>query len=812
MRGITERTPLRRSTDSIDYIEFASLLRTRRTRLRQFQCCVCGILIVVFTMALVISISYSMSQTNSTYPGNDNVTSPDSYSSDSALRLGLALGSISHAAFSSTASVTAEPNSILISKENINTSTKHLSQLEYTQGLRAGEQAIKNRLSADVIAAKSPLPPSSPESRHRHAVSTSSNVSALALAAVGEIAATKMIEKMRSIHDEPSAIDTIFDSGWLPKNVCKRYFDHTCKTGKYRTIDGSCNRPRSWGASMMPFRRTLPPDYADEIESPRKARSGKELPSAREVSLKVHKPSASSNPSFTVMLAVFGQFLDHDITATALSQGVNGSFISCCSPLGKQHPECFPVQVATGDPVYDLTGKTCMDFVRSAPAPQCKLGPREQLNQVSAFIDGSAIYGSDNETACNLREFNGGRLRMQYTSDNRTLLPPSTNPNDGCNREAERRRGRYCFAAGDARANENLHLTTMHLLWARQHNRIANELARINPAWNDETLYQETRRIVGAQLQHITYREFLPIIVGDKRMNEQDLRPLISGYKKRMHDPDELENDPTIANHFATAVFRFAHTLLPGLMRMTDAEKDTPSYIELHKMLFNPYSLYAEDGIRRSVSSATTNVIQRYSTHVTSELTNHLFEDSMANSTVPCGLDLVSLNIQRGRDHGLPGYTVWREYCGLGKVETFGDLEGYLDHQVLKQISDLYETVDDVDLYTGALAEIPESDSLIGPTFTCLILNQFVRLQKGDRFWYEFVEQPYPFTEDQLMEIRKSSMAKLICDCSDGITYTQIQVMRSAGTDNSMVSCKDIPGPSFTPWKENYTSNTLTSS
>ncbi|XP_018316403.1 chorion peroxidase [Mycetomoellerius zeteki] len=810
MRGITERTPLRRSADSMDHIEFASLLRTRRTRLRQFQCCVCGILIVVFTMALIVSVSYSMSHTNSTNPANDNATTPDSLGS--ALRLGLVLESISHVAFSSTTSATAEPNSILISKEDINNSTKHLSQMEYTQGLRAGEQAIKDRLSADIIAAKSPLLPSSPESRHRHAVSTCSNVSTLALAAVGEIAATKMIEKMRSTHDEPSAIDTIFDSGWLPKNICKRYFDYrTCKTGKFRTIDGSCNRPRSWGASMMPFRRALPPDYADGIESPRKARSGKELPSAREVSLKVHKPSASSNPSFTVMLAVFGQFLDHDITATALSQGVNGSSISCCSPLGRQHPECFPVQVEAGDPVYDLTGKTCMDFVRSAPAPQCKLGPREQLNQVSAFIDGSAIYGSDNETACNLREFIGGRLRMQYTPDNRTLLPPSMNPNDGCNQETERRRGRYCFAAGDARANENLHLTTMHLLWARQHNRIANELARVNPSWNDETLYQETRRIVGAQLQHITYREFLPIIVGDKRMNEQDLRPLISGYKKQMHNPDELENDPTIANYFATAAFRFAHTLLPGLMRMTDAEKDTPSYIELHKMLFNPYSLYAEDGIRRSVSSATTNVIQRYSTHVTSQLTNHLFEDPMANSTVPCGLDLVSLNIQRGRDHGLPGYAVWREYCGLGKVETFGDLEGYLDHQVLKQISDLYETVDDVDLYTGALAEIPESDNLIGPTFTCLILDQFVRLQKGDRFWYEFAEQPYPFTEDQLMEIRKSSMAKLICDCSDGITYAQIQVMRSAGTDNPIVSCEDIPGPSFKPWKENHTSN-LTSS
>lgn len=133
---------------------------------------------------------------------------------------------------------------------------------------------------------------------------------------------------------------------------------------------------------MTPFRRVLPPDYADGIDSPRKARSGKELPSAREVSLKIHKPSASSNPSFTVMLAVFGQFLDHDVTATALSQGINGSSIACCSVSKEQHPECFPIRVGIGDPVHDLNNRTCLDFVRSAPAPRCELGPREQLNQV----------------------------------------------------------------------------------------------------------------------------------------------------------------------------------------------------------------------------------------------------------------------------------------------------------------------------------------------------------------------------------------------------------------------------------------------
>lgn len=167
----------------------------------------------------------------------------------------------------------------------------------------------------------------------------------------------------------------------MPESVCKRYSNHTCKIGKYRTIDGTCNRPNQWGSSLTLFRRVLPADYADGIESPRKARSGKELPSAREISLKIHAPSPSTNPSFTVMLAVFGQFLDHDITATALSQGINGSSIACCPP-SKRHPECFPVRIDTGDPVHDLTGRNCMDFVRSAPAPQCKLGPREQLNQV----------------------------------------------------------------------------------------------------------------------------------------------------------------------------------------------------------------------------------------------------------------------------------------------------------------------------------------------------------------------------------------------------------------------------------------------
>nr|XP_012153484.1 PREDICTED: uncharacterized protein LOC105664258 isoform X1 [Megachile rotundata]XP_012153485.1 PREDICTED: uncharacterized protein LOC105664258 isoform X1 [Megachile rotundata]XP_012153487.1 PREDICTED: uncharacterized protein LOC105664258 isoform X1 [Megachile rotundata] len=799
-RRVTERTSLTRPLDSPDYVEFASLLRTRKARIRQFQCCICATLIAIFTMTLIVAVSYSVSHNildaNLTAP-----SSPISSNLTGSLKLSFAPGSGSYTLYSSPAIAPAS-NSIPVLDGSAETSPPaKLTEEEYNQAIEAGHQAMKDRLFADAVAATSPLLSPSPESRHRYAVNTCASVKALSLAAVAELAATKKIESSRAMLAAPTAIGSFFDGGWWSLGVCKQLKTPTCLPSKYRTFDGSCNRRVQWGVSMTPFRRALPPSYADGVDAPRRALSGAELPSAREVSLKVHKPSPSTNPHFTVMLAVYGQFLDHDITATAISQGINGTSISCCPPA-VGHPECFPVPVAAGDPVFDVTGRTCMDFVRSAPAPQCKLGPRQQLNQVTAFIDGSTVYGSDVDTARGLREFSGGRLRMQTTPDNRTLLPASTNPNDGCNREIERQRGRYCFAAGDARANENLHLTTMHLLWARQHNQIADQLAKINPSWDDDTLYEESRRIVGAQMQHITYQEFLPIVLGEQEINLRDLRPLKSGYRQWTDDPEDASTDPSIANNFASAAFRFAHTLLPGLMKMTDAQEGSSSYVELHRMLFNPYSLYTEGGVKSSVMSATQNVIQMTSTHVTSQLTNHLFEDPFANVSLPCGLDLVSLNIQRGRDHGLPGYTRWREYCGLGKTESFSDLEGHFDPEALHEISLLYESVHDVDLYTGALAELPKSGGIVGPVFSCLIADQFVRLQKGDRFWYEVANQPHSFTEEQLRELRKTSLAKVICDCSDGVTQTQAEVMRAIGPGNPMMSCEDIPAPSFAPWKQ----------
>lgn len=254
-----------------------------------------------------------------------------------------------------------------------------LTDSEWKSGLSAGHEAIKQRETADAEA--TPLVNPSPNSRHQFAVSTSIFAGQLALAGLAEIAATRTIEGGRLLLGEETSIGAYFNGGWAPEGSCKEFANLVCVESKYRTFDGTCNHKKQWGSAFTPFRRSLPPEYGDKLNSPRNGKSGT-LPSAREVSLRVHPPSPSSNPSFTVMLAVFGQFFDHDITATAISQGTNGSSLACCPPA-TGHPECFPVRVGPGDPVYDYTGSTCMEFVRSAPAPQCKIGPRQQLNQVS---------------------------------------------------------------------------------------------------------------------------------------------------------------------------------------------------------------------------------------------------------------------------------------------------------------------------------------------------------------------------------------------------------------------------------------------
>lgn len=137
-----------------------------------------------------------------------------------------------------------------------------------------------------------------------------------------------------------------------------------------------------------------------------------------------------------------------------------------------------------------------------------KLTPREQLNQLTSYLDASQVYGYENEVARDLRDFTSdlGLLEEGAVFDGRKALLPSTNGQFiDCRRNLTESTVN-CFLAGDFRVNEQIGLTVMHTIWMREHNRIARRLKVLNPQWNGEKLYQEARKIVGAEVTtYISY-------------------------------------------------------------------------------------------------------------------------------------------------------------------------------------------------------------------------------------------------------------------------------------------------------------------
>lgn len=316
---------------------------------------------------------------------------------------------------------------------------------------------------------------------------------------------------------------------------------------RYRTQDGTCNNARRtrWGSAQMPFNRFLAPAYSDGIEELRQSVDGGPLPSARFISLLVHGSRDSQSP-VTLMLAQWGQFIDHDLTSTAQPRSINGTVPQCCG-VNELHPSCSPIKVPRDDPWLAPLGVRCLEFLRSAPAQRrdCLLSWREQTNQVTSYLDASPIYSSSERNAERTRVFSNGLL----------VFGRGKPQEDVCLRGAL---DTECIRSGDTRSGEQPALLAMHHTWVLEHNHIASELSEMNLHWSDEKIYQETRRIVGAMIQHITYREFLPLVLGREvcKLFNLELEP--TGYFTKY----DVRANPTVSNAFAAAAFRFGHSLI----------------------------------------------------------------------------------------------------------------------------------------------------------------------------------------------------------------------------------------------------------
>ncbi|QDT36948.1 peroxidase family protein [Stratiformator vulcanicus] len=475
-------------------------------------------------------------------------------------------------------------------------------------------------------------------------------------------------------------------------------------------IGNNLNNP-DWGSTETELLRNTEAEYTDGTSSP----AGDDRPSARVISNTVgdQESDATNDRYLTDYVWIWGQFIDHDIDLTE----------------GASPAEEFNIDVPQGDPLFDPngTGTQQIPLDRSIYEEDAD-GTRQQLNQITAFLDGSVIYGSDDVRASELRTFNGGKLKTSsgdLLPFNEAGLPNAGGPSDSL------------FLAGDVRANENAALTAMHTVWVREHNRIADELAAGDSSLNDEEIYQLARARVTAQLQAITYNEFLPALLGDGALAEYQ------GY-------DDSVN-PGIANVFSTAAYRLGHSLLsPTLLRVNaDGSTAADGNIALRDAFFNP-SAVTDEGIDLLLRGASLQNAQELDTQIIDDVRNFLFGPPGAG-----GFDLASLNIQRGRDHGLADYNQARVDYGLEPVSSFSEITS--DPILAAKLESLYGSVDNIDVWVGGLAEDHVPGSSVGELFQTIIADQFERIRDGDRFWYQNL-----YSGAELFEIDNTTLADVI--------------------------------------------------
>lgn len=535
-------------------------------------------------------------------------------------------------------------------------------------------------------------------------------------------------------------------------------------TTPFRSMTGHCNNLRSpeAGKSLTTFARLLPPVYEDGVSRPRQTSvTGAPLPNPRTISTLIHPDISNLHTRYTLMVMQYAQFLDHDLTMTPIHKGFHESIPKCrsCDSPRTVHPECNPIPIPPGDHFYPELNVTsgerfCFPFMRSLPGQQA-LGPREQINQNTGFVDASQIYGENTCIANKLRGFSGRLNSTIAPVQGKELLPQSDS-----HPECKSLSG-LCFIGGDGRVSEQPGLTAIHNTFLREHNRIVEGLRGVNPHWNSEQLFQHTRRIVVAQNQHIVYNEFLPRILSWNAVNLYGLKLLPQGYYKE-YDPT---CNPAVVTEFSAAAFRIGHSLLrPHIPRLSVNHQPVDPPLLLRDGFFKTDQLLAPgilDEINRGLVATPMETLDQF---ITGEVTNHLFEDRRIPFS---GIDLIALNVGRARDHGIPSYNNYRALCNLKRARTFEDLGREIPPEIISRLKRIYASVDDIDLFPGGMSERPLQGGLVGPTFACIIGIQFRQARKCDRFWYETDDPNLRFTEAQLNEIRKTTLAKITCENLD---------------------------------------------
>uniref|UniRef100_A0A8C5R0H6 Myeloperoxidase n=1 Tax=Leptobrachium leishanense TaxID=445787 RepID=A0A8C5R0H6_9ANUR len=614
-----------------------------------------------------------------------------------------------------------------------------------------------------------------------------------------------LAEKMQGIYRRPFNISDILtenqlDTIYKVSGCAVLHLPKTCSNSRYRTFTGECNNRRfpNFGVSNRPYLRLLRSQYEDGISVPRgwtenKRINGFILPLARAVSneiIRFPESQQTLDKQRSLMFMQWGQWIDHDFDLApetpARSTFLKG--IDCDVSCAKEEP-CFPLRIPPNDPRI-RNRSDCIPLFRSSPACVKNSPIREQMNVLTSYVDASQVYGSTDKIASDLRN-NGNQLGLmavnnRFTDNGLAYLPFASSKEDFCEL-TNKTSGLPCFFAGDSRVSEQPGLTAFHTIFVREHNRIVTVLRRLNPSWSGEILFQEARKIIGAITQKINYKDWAPLLLGSTTSR---VLPRYRAYNDSVN--------PGASNVFSL-VFRMGHTMIqPFIYRLVEGYKTSRQLppVPLHLTFFNTWRVVREGGVDPILRGLMANQakLNRQNQILVDELREHLFELFKR-----LGLDLGALNMQRGREHGLPGYNDWRGFCGLSRPTNVKELALVLSNKELAQkLIAQYGTPANIDIWTGAVAEPLVSNGRVGQLLACLIGDQFRRSRDGDRFYYE---RPTEFTAAQRNAIEQVTMSRIICDNSR-ITEVPRNVFFANSFPRDFVSCNNIPAFDLSPWKK----------